>query len=208
MPPSLWSGEIGFLEGSSLMRHIARRAGRNSATYSIHSTFHSTLPQGGRMDLALNGKTVIVTGGASNIGRAISLGFAKVVANVVIADLDLAQAQKVAHEAEALGGSCFPIKVDVTNWDSVQSMIKTAADRSGGKIDVLVNDVGYLKDVLFVEKPREDWITEIQINYVSVLNCTKALLDYMIPSKSGRIVSIGSDSARMGEYKEAVYAGC
>lgn len=159
------------------------------------------------MDLGLKDKTIIVTGGASNIGRAISLAFASVEANTVIADLDLPQAEKVAEEARALGGSCFPIKVDVTDWESVQSMVKSVVDRFGG-VDVLVNDVGWVHDVLFIEKPREEWEKEIHINYLSVLNCTRTVLHYMIPKQSGRIVNIGSDAGRMGEYRESVYSGC
>lgn len=159
------------------------------------------------MDLGLKDKTVIVTGGASNIGRGIALAFARAGANTVIADLDLPQAEKVAEEARAEGGQCFPIKVDVTDWGSVEGMVKSVVDRFGG-VDVLVNDVGWVHDVLFIEKPREEWDKEIRLNFLSVLNCTRAVLDHMIPKQSGTIVNIGSDAGRMGEYRESVYSGC
>jgi 2-hydroxycyclohexanecarboxyl-CoA dehydrogenase len=108
------------------------------------------------MDLKLAGKTVIVTGGGSNIGRAIALAFASEGCNLVIADIDEAQGQKVAREASALGGKAAVIKTDVTNVDSVSAMVKNAL-ADFGKIDVLVNNVGWTVDRLFLEKPRAEW---------------------------------------------------
>jgi len=159
------------------------------------------------MDLGLEGKTVIVTGGGSNIGRAISLAFAKEKCNVAIAEIDEAQGNKVAREAENLGGKAVCIRCDVTDWDSVQQMVKQVLD-TFGSIDILVNNVGWTYERLFIEKPREEWEKEIKINLWGVINCTRAVLDHMIEKKSGSIVSIGSDAGRMGEYREAVYAAC
>ncbi len=159
------------------------------------------------MDLNLAGKTVIVTGGGSNIGRAIALSFAKERANVVIADLDQAQGQKVAREATSLGGKAVVVKTDVTDYDSVMAMVKRAMGEFG-RLDVLVNNVGWTLDRLFIEKPREEWEREVNINFWGVLNCTRAVLDHMIERKYGKIISIGSDAGRMGEYREAVYAAC
>jgi 2-hydroxycyclohexanecarboxyl-CoA dehydrogenase len=160
------------------------------------------------MDLNLAGKSVIVTGGASNIGRAISLAFAREGSRVTIADVDEAQARKVADEAERLGAKAAgAVRTDVTKWDSVQSMVKEVEARSGG-VDVLVNNVGWTLDRLFVEKTREEWEKEVQLNLWGMINCTRAVLDGMIARKAGAIVSMGSDAGRMGEFREAVYAAC
>lgn len=159
------------------------------------------------MDLNLAGKTVIVTGGGSNIGRGIVLAFAKEGLNVVIADIDEAQGQRVAKEANALGGKTIAIKTDVTDVNSVTAMVKKALGEFG-KIDILVNNVGWTIDRLFIDKPRAEWEKEVNINFWSVINCTRAVLDHMIERKYGKIISIGSDAGRMGEYREAVYAGC
>ncbi len=159
------------------------------------------------MDLNLAGKTVIVTGGGSNIGRAIALAFAKEKANVIIADIDQVQGQKVAGEAIALGGKARAFKTDVTDYDSVVAMVKRTIDEFG-KLDVLVNSVGWTNDRLFIEKPREEWEKEVNINFWGVINCTRAVLDHMIERKFGKIISLGSDAGRMGEYREAVYAAC
>jgi len=160
------------------------------------------------MDLGFAGKTVIVSGGGSNIGRAILLTYVREGANVVCAEIDEKQGQKVVDYANSLGGGrVILVKTDVTNWDSVQAMVKKALDEFG-KIDVLTNVVGWTFERLFIEKPREEWEKEINLNLWSVINCTRAVVDHMIEQKSGRIVSLGSDAGRIGEYKEAVYGAC
>jgi len=159
------------------------------------------------MDLGLQDKVVIVAGGASNIGRAVSIGFAREGAKVIIADIDGTQAEKVAAQIREGGGVCTAVRTDTTNWDSVQQMVQTTLD-AHGQIDVLAHCVGWTVDRLFIDKPREEWEKEIAINYWSVINCVRAVIDHMIQRKSGNIVSIASDAGRIGEYREAVYAGC
>ncbi len=160
------------------------------------------------MELGLDGKTVIVTGGGSNIGRGISLAFARERVNLVIADIDEEQARKTATKAEELGAvKTLTVKSDVSAWEQVQTMVQKALD-TFGQIDVLVNNVGWTIERLFVEKPRAEWEKEIQLNLWSMINCTRAVLDHMIARKRGAIVSIGSDAGRMGEFREGVYAAC
>ena len=159
------------------------------------------------MDLGLAGKTVIVTGGASNIGRAISLTFAREGANVVVVDWDDAQAQKVTNEIQAMRGKALAIRSDVTDWDQVQAMINKTLSEFG-QIDVLVNSVGGTFDQYFMEEPREKWSKTINTNLWSMINCTRAVLDHMVQRKSGVIVSIGSDAGRVGEFKEGIYSAC
>lgn len=160
------------------------------------------------MQLNLEGKSVIVTGGGSNIGRAISLAFARERASVAIADIDETQAQKVADEALSLGAkAAMIIKTDVTKPESVAAMAKAVTDRFG-QVDVLVNNVGWTSDGLFLEKPRQEWEREIQLNLWSAINCIQAVLSGMVDRKSGTVVSIGSDAGRMGEYRQAVYGAC
>jgi 2-hydroxycyclohexanecarboxyl-CoA dehydrogenase len=161
------------------------------------------------MELGLTGKTVIVTGGASNIGRAIALGFAREGSNVAIADIDEAQAQKVASEADSLraGGKTIVIRTDVTDHQQVDAMIDRVSDEFGG-IQVLVNNVGWVLDRLFLDQPRETWEREVNINLWSVINCMRAVLPQMVEAGYGRVVSISSEAGRMGEYREAVYSAC
>src|SRR5213080_3240927 len=156
------------------------------------------------MDLGLTGRVVIVTGGASNLGRAITLGFAAEGARVVIADVDDAQSKKVAGEAPS--GTIVARHTDVTDWDSVSSTVDFVESSMGG-VDVLVNCAGWTIDRLFLEKPRDEWEREIAIDMWGFINCTRAVLDVMVERRYGRIVSIGSDAGRMGEWREAVYSG-
>jgi len=161
------------------------------------------------MDLGLAGKAVIVTGGASNIGRAISLTFAKEGANLAIAELDEAQGKKVAKQADALGagGRTIVIKTDVTKLGEVEAMVKKTLDEFG-KVDVLVNVVGWDNLMPFTDTTPEFWDKIIALNYRSDLNCIKTILPHMIERKGGNIVSISSDAGRVGEFREAVYSGC
>jgi 2-hydroxycyclohexanecarboxyl-CoA dehydrogenase len=149
----------------------------------------------------------MVTGGGSNIGRAIVLAFASEKSNVVIADIDETQGQKVAKEAASNGGAVIAIKTDVTSFDSVAATVKRTIEEFG-KLDILVNNVGWTLDRLFIEKPRSELEKEVNINFWGTINCTRAVLDHMIERKYGKIISIGSDAGRMGEYREAVYAAC
>ena len=111
------------------------------------------------MDLGLAEKTVIVTGGASNIGRAISLTFAREGANVVVVDWDDAQAQKVINEIEATGGKALAIKTDVTNWEQVQAMVNKALSEFG-QVDILVNSVGGTFDQYFMEELQREVVQD------------------------------------------------
>ena len=159
------------------------------------------------MNLNFEGKSVVVTGSGSNIGRAIALAFARERANVTIAEIDEGQGKKVAAEAEQLGAKAQVVRTDVTRWSDVQAMVRLVAERFG-RVDVLVNNVGWTRDALFMEKTRDEWEKEVQINLWGMINCTRAVLDGMIARKGGAIVSMGSDAGRIGEFREGVYGAC
>ena len=160
------------------------------------------------MNLNLTGKSVIVTGGGSNIGRAISLAFAQEGVHLTLAEIDEGQGRKAATEASKQGAaSATVVPTDVTKWESVVAMVREVEGRLG-RVDVLVNNVGWTYDRLFVEKERAEWEKEIQLNLWGMINCTRAVLDVMIARKAGAIVSLGSDAGRMGEFREAVYGAC
>ncbi len=159
------------------------------------------------MELHLAGKTVIVTGGGSNIGRAICLAFARERVNLAVAEIDGAVGKRTAEDAERLGAKAVAIPTDVTQWPNVQATVR-AVEEQFGRVDVLVNNVGWTHDALFMEKTREEWEKEIHLNLWGMINCTRAVLDGMVARKAGAIVSMGSDAGRMGEFREAVYGAC
>lgn len=161
------------------------------------------------METGLENRTVIVTGGASNIGRGITLAFVKERSNVVIADMDEEQSRRVIQHVEGSGGRAVFVKTDVTEWDSVQKLVSDAI-RYFKAVHVLVNNVGGGQKTLstFAEKPREEWDRELRLNYLSAANCMRAVLPHMIEQKYGKIVNIASDAARAPEYSSAFYGGC
>lgn len=159
------------------------------------------------MDLGLKNKAVIVTGGGSNIGRAIVLGFAREGARITIGDIDTAQANAVADEArKASAAAVEVVQCDVTSLEQVQAMFKRTTDAFGA-VDVLVNNVGWDKLMFFTQTTPDLWAKIIQVNFVGMLNCTHTALAIMAPQNKGAIVSISSDASRQGEPREAVYGG-
>ncbi|TMA33182.1 MAG: SDR family oxidoreductase [Deltaproteobacteria bacterium] len=153
--------------------------------------------------------SVIVTGASSSIGRGILLGFATERAKVVAAQRDEEAGGRAVAEANRLGGEAICVRTDVTDLASVEAMVAAALDRFG-KIDVLVNNAGGIPgEAKFIDKSRQDWEKEIQLNYWGVINCTRAVLDDMISHRWGRIVNITSGSAvnGAGAVDHAVYAG-
>ena len=158
------------------------------------------------MDLELKGKSVIVTGGGSNIGRGIVLAFAEEGANITLADIDETQAAEVAKLALTKGASGVQVvKTDVTDLDSVKAMVAAADEKFGG-VDVLVNNVGWDDLMFFTQTTPELWQKLIALNFTSNLNCTSTVLELMLKNKTkGSIVSLSSDASRQGEPREAVY---
>ena len=160
------------------------------------------------MDLELNNKTAIVTGGASNIGKAIAEGFAEEGANVVVADIDKKQAERVVKELNKMGdGDAIFFETDVTDATQVEQLAAQTLERFG-QIDILVNNAGWTANGLFLDKPVSDFEREIAINLWGPINCIRAVAPSMIDRSYGKIITIGSDAGRVGEYNEAVYSAC
>jgi len=155
------------------------------------------------VDLGLKGRVVIVTGGASNIGRGLALGFAREGARVYIGDVDDEQAKRVCEEFPDLMSAEH---LDVTSESDARRLTQRVLDKEG-RIDVLVNNAGWTVDKLFMEQSREEWEKILAIELWGFLNCTRAVLDSMIAGRYGRVVTIGSDAGRIGEWREVVHSG-
>ncbi len=159
------------------------------------------------MDLGLKEKIAIVAGGASNIGRAISITLAGEGATVVIVDIDKEQMEKVVETINASGNKATAMKTDATDYNEVEKMVKKVMDQFG-KIDILINSIGWDRMHFFVETTPDFWDTVININFRVALNCYRLVLPHMIERNSGNIISISSDAGRIGEFQEGVYSGC
>lgn len=159
------------------------------------------------MDLGLSGKTAIITGGASNIGKAITEGLHREGANVVIADVDEAQSMRVVEEIQESGGKALFVKTDVGSREQAENMTERALD-AFGQVDILVNNAGWTSNGLFMKKPYDDFEKEIAINLWGPIHCIRAVAPSMMERSYGKIITIGSDAGRVGEYNEAVYGAC
>ena len=154
----------------------------------------------------LAGQVAIVTGGGQGIGRGIALALAAEGADVAVFDVTMSSAESVAAEVRAAGRRALALHVDVTDLARVDAATAEVV-AALGRLDVLVNNAGWTPNEPFAGSAPETWHRVIAVNYVGVLNCTRAALTSMIPARAGRIVSIASDAARVGTPREAVYAG-
>jgi 2-hydroxycyclohexanecarboxyl-CoA dehydrogenase len=157
------------------------------------------------VDLGLAGARVVVTGGASNIGRGIVHVFAGEGARIVISDIDKAQAERVLGEARAKGAAQVEVAIaDLTVPGGAESAIGTAVDNWGG-IDVLVNNAGWsVPGFVATDTDRDKWQRTIEINLFSAIAATQAAIGPMKEGGGGAIAFISSDAA-FGQIRQGVY---
>lgn len=158
------------------------------------------------MNLELAGARAIVTGGASNIGRAIVHALAEEGAQVAILDRDLPRAEATAQEARVRGAAGAAVfAVDLLDRAASRGALDAAISALGG-VDALVANVGVNRPAFFLDTPEESWTGLVELNLMSCLTCTRAVLPHMIEQRRGAIVAIASTAA-FGEPRQSVYAG-
>ena len=150
------------------------------------------------MNVALEGKSAIVTGGGTGIGRAISIGLARCGAAVVVNySRSKVEAEDTVSEITRAGGQACAARADVTKEDQVARLVETAVTTFGG-LDILVaNAGGRTVDAPSSTLTREQWTEGIDLNCTSVFNCVKHAAP-RLPDGSGRIILTSSISARSG----------
>jgi 2-hydroxycyclohexanecarboxyl-CoA dehydrogenase len=157
------------------------------------------------MDLQLSGRSAIVSGGGSNIGRAIALALAAEGANVAIFDRDAKQADAVARRAaEEFGASVIVVEADITIPDPLRAGVDRVIE-SFGIPEILVNNAGWAKRSRFLDQEPAEAARLIEVNLIGMMNLTRAVLPHMVDAKRGSVVSISSDAARIGEKQEGAY---
>ena len=150
--------------------------------------------------------TVVVTGGTRGIGRAISLAFAREGATVYAAYLSNDNAAAaLTEEAAGLPGTVSPFKADVSTSEGATGLINAAA-AAYGRIDVLVNNAGIIKDCYLAMMSEEDWDAVIRSNINPLFHCCKWGLRKMMGRRSGSIINISSISGMIGTPGQANYA--
>ncbi len=155
----------------------------------------------------LDGKVAIVTGAGGSIGRSVCKRLSD--AGVIIGAFDLNEetAQETIADIEKSGGKGLAIKCDISDHAACRSAV-ASFEAQRGPTDVLVNNAGMDRFMLFLESEPELWDTLIGVNLRGPLNMHHAVLPGMVERKSGRVVNISSDAARVGSTGESVYAAC
>jgi 3-oxoacyl-[acyl-carrier protein] reductase len=151
-------------------------------------------------------KVAIVSGGSKGIGRSISLLLAEHGCQVFMNySRDDKAAQGVVTEAQGYAGEVIPLRADVTDPAQVAQMMDKV-EKEGGRIDIVVNNVGMIKDGFLMLMGEGDWGAVLQVNLTSVYLCCRAAVRKMIPNKQGKIVNISSVSGIIGTAGQVNYA--
>jgi 3-oxoacyl-[acyl-carrier protein] reductase len=148
----------------------------------------------------LKDKVIIVTGGGVGIGRAYSLGLAREGARVIVADIQVDAAEKVAGEIKEAGGQAMSVPVDVASPEKTRAMAEITL-KHYGRIDVLVNNAGLytvIKKKPFFEISPEEWDRVMAVNLKGLFLCTQAVYPAMKRQGKGKIINISSGTALGG----------
>jgi 3-oxoacyl-[acyl-carrier protein] reductase len=143
--------------------------------------------------MKLSGRVAIVTGAAQGMGAAIAKRLASEGAAVVVADINIEKAERVADEIKGQGGTAIAFNVDVANRAGVQDMVKTTIENFEA-IHILVNNAGIVRRAPFLELTEEAWDATMNVDLKGVFNCSQAVLRHMIEQRYGKIINISSVS--------------
>ena len=150
--------------------------------------------------MRLEDKVAIITGAGQGIGRAYALGFAREGARVVVADIQEDKADDVAREVQGLGGEGLAIGVDVSDPESVRTMVGRTIERFG-RIDVLLNNAAIFATIEmkhFEKIGFEEWNRLMAVNLTGTFLCCQAVAPHMRERGQGRIINISSSVALNG----------
>jgi len=157
------------------------------------------------MERVLQDQIALVTGGAQGLGEAICLRLAHEGAHVVVADLNLEGAQRVAAQISGHARRAIAVPVNVTDEAQVKAMVDRAVEEFG-RLDILVSNAGILITGAVDEFPADKWRAVIEINLVGYFLCAKHAARVMKAQRSGVIIQINSKSGKKGSYKNSAYA--
>lgn len=156
-----------------------------------------------KLDLA--GKTAVVVGGSTGIGRTLALGLAQGGADVVSSARRIDFVNSLADEIEGLGRKTLRLPCDVGDRASLEKLLKECLS-AFGKVDILVNAAGITKRAPTVDYPEEDWNRIVDTNLTGTLRTCQVFGPHMIERKYGRIISIASMGSFLGLYEVAAYS--
>lgn len=157
------------------------------------------------MDLGLRGKSALITGGASGLGKETAATMAAEGVRVMIADVNPATLESACKELRNAGAEVDAVAIDVRVMASCQAAVAATIARYGA-LDILVNSAGIGGPVsFFAETEASQWEDLLAINLLGVMNCCRAVTDHMIERGSGKIVSLASEAGKANEKRMVVY---
>jgi NAD(P)-dependent dehydrogenase (short-subunit alcohol dehydrogenase family) len=165
------------------------------------------------MSIRFDDQVVIVTGSGGGLGRSHALGFAARGAKVVIADFGGARdgsggsssaADAVVAEIKAAGGQAMASAVNVTDMTQVEAMVQQVMS-AWGRVDVLVNNAGILRDKSFGKLTMDDWKAVLDVHLMGSVHCSRAVWDIMKAQNYGRIIMTTSSTGAYGNFGQTNY---
>ena len=167
----------------------------------------------GMQSLSFEGQVAIVTGAGGGLGRAHALALARRGARVLVNDVggpldghgtSLGAAQAVVDEIQALGGQALANSASVTDFAAVQAMVQQAV-QAWGRVDILINNAGILRDKSFANMALEDFRQVMEVHLMGAVHCCKAVWPQMQAQNYGRIVMTTSSSGLYGNFGQSNY---
>ena len=165
------------------------------------------------MGIRFDDRVAVITGAGGGLGKAYALLLASLGAKVVVNDLggsfdgtgsDTTPAQKVVDEIKSNNGDAVANYDSVSDWEGAQNIIKTAID-SYGKIDILINNAGILRDKSMLKMELDDYRKVMSVHLDGTFFCTKAALPYMRDNNYGRIIGTSSGAGVYGNFGQTNY---
>lgn len=150
-------------------------------------------------------KVAFVTGAGSGIGREIAIILGERKMNIIVADINRANAEETVSLLKQRGAEGIAVYCDVTTLESVKEAVSETLTHYDS-IDVLVNNAGWDKVEPFLDSNPSTWKRIVDINLMGQIHTCKEILPVMVENNNGKVINIASDSARVGSSGEAVYS--
>jgi 3-oxoacyl-[acyl-carrier protein] reductase len=157
------------------------------------------------MGKPLTGKVAIITGASRGIGKACALALAEDGISTAVSGRDAARLRTVVEEIEALGSPAMAVPGDISRLADVERLVGETRERFG-RIDLLVNNAGIIRDSLLVRMKDEEWDEVLAVNLKGAFYTTRACAKVMMRQRSGRIVNIASVAGIMGSPGQVNYS--